>query len=137
MSDLSSTPADLSSTPTDLSSTPTDLSSTPTDLSSTPTDPLQAIGTVSKSVSKQIASLFLGAVTFAVAMSWNYTVQATIKIWTPKDDAMSATKQVQFNVFVSIVLTLVAVGLAALLTHMYGKQVGNVGQASMYGLIAS
>uniref|UniRef100_A0A6C0C1H5 Uncharacterized protein n=1 Tax=viral metagenome TaxID=1070528 RepID=A0A6C0C1H5_9ZZZZ len=95
---------------------------------------LQAIQNVSMSVGKQVASLFLGAVVFAVAMSWNATIDAVINIWTPDNSKDSATKRASYNAIASLILTLVAVVIAAILTRIYGQGVV-AGEAQTYGLL--
>ena len=89
---------------------------------------------MSVSIGKQVAALFLGAVAFAVAMSWNATINAFIKIWTPDNSKDSITKRALYNTIASIILTVVAVLIAAILTRIYGEGV-RVGQAKTYGLM--
>ena len=85
------------------------------------------------SLSQQTATLFLGAVAFAVAMSWNSTVQAILDLWTPKDTRQAKSDRVRFSAIASACLTILAVLLAAVLTKIYGEKV-HVGQAKTYGL---
>lgn len=87
------------------------------------------------SVGRQMASLFLGAVAFAVAIAWNGAVQSIIVLWTPKDSTQATrqTTTVRYNLIAASVLTLIAVVIAALLTLIYGKDVQK-GQAKEYGL---
>jgi len=82
---------------------------------------------------KQTATLFLGAVAFAVAMSWNNTVQSAIRYWSPKDDTDTRAKALRFNALVTLGLTVAAVFVAAVLTAVYGKSIRQ-GQATSYGL---
>ena len=87
-----------------------------------------------KNIGRQTASLFLGAVAFAVAIAWNGAVQSIIVLWTPKDSSKSTQQTaVRYNLIAASTLTLIAVAIAALLTWIYGKDVQN-GQAKMYGL---
>ena len=85
------------------------------------------------SVGKQIATLFLGAVAFSVAIAWNSWVQSLIVLWTPKDEGKKKSAVVSFNLWVSFGLTIVAVLLSWGLTKIYGKSIVD-GQASSYGL---
>ena len=87
----------------------------------------------SLSIGKQVAALFLGAVAFTVAMSWNATIKAAIDIWTPYNSKDSATKRVSYNAIASVALTVLAVIIAAILTRIYGEGV-RVGEATSYGL---
>lgn len=95
---------------------------------------IQQLQYVSKSISKQVAALFLGAVVFTVAMSWNNTMTSIINIWAPDDSKDSSMKKVTYNSIASLVLTVVAVVIAAILTHIYGKSI-RAGQATYYGLL--
>lgn len=87
------------------------------------------------SLGRQMASLFLGAVAFAVAMAWNSAVQSLIQLWTPPKDFSRSTRQstARYNLIAASALTVVAVALAAFFTWIYGKSV-RVGQAKTYGL---
>lgn len=82
---------------------------------------------------KTTASLFLGAVAFAVAMAWNDYIASLIALWTPPEEPNAQSLKVQHNLIAALTLTIVAVLLAWALSHFYGKGV-MVGQARMYGL---
>ena len=84
---------------------------------------------------KQTATLFLGAVAFSVAMSWNSWVQSLIALYAPKDEGRKKAAIVRFNLWVSLALTVIAVSLSWGMTKLYGKSVVQ-GQASQYGLVA-
>ena len=85
------------------------------------------------SLGKQTATLILGAVAFSVAMSWNAWVQSLIDLYTPKEKDGKAATVVQYNLWASLALTVLAVALSWVLTFMYGKSVAS-GQAESYGL---
>ena len=95
---------------------------------------IHALQDVSKSISKHVAALFLGAVVFTVAMSWNNTMTSIINIWAPDDAKDSSMKKVTYNFIASLILTVAAVIIAAILTHIYWKSIRG-GQATYYGLI--
>ena len=90
----------------------------------------------SRGFSRQLATFFLGAVSFAVAMSWNHFVQLLIAAWLPmeqKDAHLTAKKTALYTGIASIILTLIAVLLALGLTRIYGPSIRS-GQASAYGM---
>ena len=88
---------------------------------------------VSFSLGKQVATLFLGALAVAVAMQWNQTVQSAIALWTPTHQENSKAKALEYNLYATFVLTMMAVLIAALLVRIYGKSVSGA-QAGYYGL---
>ena len=93
----------------------------------------EKIARVSWTLGRQMAVLFLGAVAFAVAMSWNSAVQSLIQLWTPKDARSARLSAVKYEIVASVVLTVAAVCLAAMFTWVYGDAV-HAGQAMTYGL---
>ena len=85
------------------------------------------------SLSKQFASLILRAFAFTVALSWNQTVQALIALWLPKQkDGQEKHKALKYQTTATVITTLLAVALTAIMTWIFGSSVRTNGQAGYY-----
>ena len=84
-------------------------------------------------LTKQVATMFLGALAFTVAMQWNDTLRAAINLWIPMDEKDIESKTLRYNVRATTILTVAAVVISAILGAIYGSGIQG-GQAGYYGL---
>jgi hypothetical protein len=84
-------------------------------------------------LTRQVASMFLGALAFTVAIQWQHTVSAAITAWIPTDEKDAESKTLRYNITATIILTVGAVLVTALLGAIYGSSISS-GITGYYGL---